>query len=198
MSIPTVKDCGNCFHCDDACQDCICAEATGTDAPSEWKPNELYMETDTRCTECEAGHTARITALEASLAAARAELERRKPEERVGECFCEPTSSRLRWLQHGRSFVCVEPCWINEDTDDTYPPGCFCPDCGAELGDGTARRNADTARVARVRDALGMLEPADDLTECGDQTYYNGVWAAIEAVGAALDPPGDPEVGGDE
>lgn len=102
--------------------------------------------------------------LEASLAAARAELERRKPEERVGECFCEPTSSRLRWLQHGRSFVCVEPCWINEDTDDTYPPGCFCPDCGAELGDGTARRNADTARVARVRDALATFPYRKD---CG-------------------------------
>jgi hypothetical protein len=61
-------------------------------------------------------------------------------EERAGACFCEPASLRLKWFQHGRSFVCLTPCWINEGTDDAYLPGNFCQDCGAELGDGIARR----------------------------------------------------------
>lgn len=74
-----------------------------------------------------------------------------------------------------------------------------CSDCvngesqwsATEAGLVALRLEADLAaaqsQVQRVREALGILEPADDLTECGDQTYYNGVWAAIGAVDAALD-----------
>jgi hypothetical protein len=141
--------------------------------------------------------------LEADLAAVRAELARRKPEERVGECFCESPSSRLRWLQHGRSFICVEPCWINEDTDDTYPPGCFCQDCGAELcADGIARRNSDTARVdALVRASRGCVgwrlhyhpghPPADwVLHTIMPDGMYTGetLRGALDTIRVALDP----------
>lgn len=75
MSIPTVKDCPNCKWNDpEHCCHCLTAEANDSDAPSEWEPSELYTETDPRCTECEAGYTARIAALESDLVFARDEL----------------------------------------------------------------------------------------------------------------------------
>ena len=74
---------------------------------------------------------AEIERLTAALAAAPVR------EEKADACFC----NSLIWLPRGRSFVRCEPCWINEDTDDTYSPGSSCPDCGAHLGaDGVARR----------------------------------------------------------
>lgn len=88
--------------------------------------------------------------LEADLAAAQEELAKHKPEERVGRCFCE---TPLIWFPTGRSFVCSKPCWIDEGTDEPFFPGNRCPRCGAELGNGVARRNADAALL----DALERL-----------------------------------------
>jgi hypothetical protein len=103
--------------------------------------------------------------LEAENARLRAELERHKPEEREAECFCE---TPLIWLPTGRSFVCSKPCWLNEGTDEPFFPGNKCPNCGAELGEGIARRNADAARVARVRAALDSFTYHED---CGNDLY---------------------------
>ena len=66
-------------------------------------------------------------------------------DEREGRCFCD---------------VCVVygGMWVG-DTGGRYTRP-FCFGCGAALGaDGIARRNADTARVERVRAALDAIEP---------------------------------------
>lgn len=105
------------------------------------------------------------------------------------ECPIPPDTVRICInCRHEQLFVTNEPC------DTCYHAGGYPnwePNRAGKLALKVRAIETDLAaaqsQVQRVREALGILEPADDLTECGDQTYYNGVWAAIEAVDAALD-----------
>lgn len=71
------------------------------------------------------------------------------PEERDGRCLCghcEHVSGR--WCE-------FSPTWPDGEPEAGPVRWSHCPDCGAHLGaDGIARRNADAARVERVRDLI--------------------------------------------
>jgi hypothetical protein len=72
----------------------------------------------------------------------------------------------------------------------------YCPDCGAQLcADGNARRNADTARVQRVRKLLDTPVPRG-VPGAPSPYMQPGIEFAIKKVRAALDE--DREVRGDE
>ena len=76
-----------------------------------------------------------------------AELAQHQPEERVGECGC----GHCRAHYTGKWRVGLSEMWL---------AGTYCPICGDLLDrDGIARRNADTARVDRVREALDKYLP---------------------------------------
>lgn len=98
--------------------------------------------------------------------------------------YCGSNNPKPRWLAE------VDPDW-GIDAWGTHPR--FCPGCGAHLGeDGIARRNADAARVERVRAALDELEARDrfarafDNYTASERTKCLRICAAIRA---ALDPP---------
>jgi hypothetical protein len=90
----------------------------------------------------------------------------------------------LVWKPAGVSFHTSDPCWWHDEFNDYSLPGMYCSWCGAELGaDGIARRNADTARVQRVREALDGF---DKLKYLSDGTSHE-ICRAIDAIRAALD-----------
>jgi hypothetical protein len=107
------------------------------------------------------------------------ELARHKPEERVVFCFCEDEAPPFAW-----QIVRGQMVW--RWSTELYSPGLHCPRCGAQLcADGVARRNADSTRVQRVREAL-----ARSATDCyGVPLAVRKASAVIDAIRDALDPP---------
>lgn len=132
----------------------IAVQPAGNHDPQDWAEMTDMFERAFRAA------ADKIDRLAADNAALRAEIDALKPEERVGECFCVPgDATPLVWLPAGMSFRISDPCWYHTELDDYYLPDQFCPNCGAQLcSDGIARRNADTARVQRVREALDEFD----------------------------------------
>lgn len=89
-------------------------------------------------------------------------------EEREGRCFC--ANDPYEWRATGVSFLCANPCWYSPDCDDIKPTGCHCLDCGAELGNGVARRNADAGRLDALEAMLAANGEANP--HCGLVTLF--------------------------
>lgn len=112
-------------------------------------------------------------------------LEKTLPEEREGQCWCGRCKHEAGvWVE----IVCPDECcgagvWRYD--------GSYCPRCGAELGaGGVARRNADAARVERVREALSGIQCHVDIGCDCDPAYIDGCEQTVTDICAALDGPG--------
>jgi hypothetical protein len=175
---------------DRLCSCGACVEICGKTAyapggePLVWKPDV--------CPDCldDVGEPGSRAALEAELTRLREELAKHKPEERAGKCGC----GDWEWNSDDGGFWCfeVDPMWGAESFGGAPRR---CSSCDWELcTDGIARRNADTARVQRVRQVLDAVTK-NSVTGCDGFIVSRTQWIPAAAIRAALDTPGDPEVG---
>ena len=118
------------------------------------------------------------------------DLAKHKPDERVGECWCS--------AGYGSGPKCFTSSgWVISGAHKVPYDGDYCWDCGALLmSNGIARRNADAARMQRVREALDNYSP-DAIRErwmslCGFvpqsvQDVLPAICQTADAIRAALD-----------